>query len=296
MAKVSVVIPFYNRIDWLVEAVQSVLNQSFSDFELILVDDGSDQVLPVEFIESDRRIRYIRQKNQGPAAARNAGIDATSSEYIAFLDSDDVFFPNKLERQLDLMDRNPTITLSHTSYFQMGANGDSGELVPSGIFSGIVYPDLIKSCPIATPTVVLRRSAIGNNLRFNEKIRIGEDILFWIDLTLSNHMILGINEPLTKVRLHGHNAAYDPQSQINFHFLLIDMVLNGNYPIPFFKHQEIQSTVFLNIANQYFLMQKRDQYYRWLVRAFFCWPLNPRFFDILMRRIKKVWRKIIEAF
>lgn len=97
MSTVSVIIPFYNRVKWLREAVHSVFVQTYQDFEVILVDDGSSESLDELAELKDERIRYVRQQNKGPSAARNAGLDLAHGRYIAFLDADDIFWPMKLE-------------------------------------------------------------------------------------------------------------------------------------------------------------------------------------------------------
>jgi glycosyltransferase involved in cell wall biosynthesis len=101
MPKVSVIIPFQNRIPWLKEAVESVLAQTFQDFEIIIVDNASTDAYEAP---NDPRIQYIRQEDRGPAGGRNRGMDVARGDYIAFLDSDDLFMPAKLERQVAFMD------------------------------------------------------------------------------------------------------------------------------------------------------------------------------------------------
>ena len=96
--KVSVIIPFYSRLDWLYEAIESVLAQTYPIHEIILVNDGSKEDL-TEFLDKyGKRIIYLKQENAGPAAARNNGIRRATGDYIAFEDSDDVWMPTKLEK------------------------------------------------------------------------------------------------------------------------------------------------------------------------------------------------------
>ena len=212
MPEVSVIIPFFNQVDWTVEAVQSALNQSFQDFEIILVDDGSNEDLQPLMALQDERIQYVRQLHQGPSAARNHGLDLAEGEYIAFLDSDDLWVQDKLKIQVGCMDSNPQAALSHTSYKRMDINGNDLEIMSSGAFSGWVYPNIFLNCPIATPTVMLRRKSIGD-LRFEEKIIISEDILFWSKIAKTSE-IIGIDRPLARVRIHGFNSALNLHAQI----------------------------------------------------------------------------------
>ena len=118
---VSVIIPTYNRAKLLPRAIKSVLNQTFKDFEVIIVDDGStdntEEVIN-EFQKHNKRIKYIRhEKNKGAAAARNTGIKIAQGEYIAFQDSDDEWLPNKLEKQMEIFESAPAeIGVVYTDY------------------------------------------------------------------------------------------------------------------------------------------------------------------------------------
>jgi glycosyltransferase involved in cell wall biosynthesis len=124
MPKVSVVIPTYNRTHFIIEAIQSVLDQTFQDFEIVVVDDGStDNTKDVVDSFQDPRIKYIYQENRGVAAARNTGISASIGEYIAFLDSDDVLLKNALEKKVQVLDRYPEVAFSYGKANVMDENG-----------------------------------------------------------------------------------------------------------------------------------------------------------------------------
>jgi hypothetical protein len=110
------------------------------------------------------------------------------------------------------MEENPSCMLSHTSYLRMDSNGIEIDTVPSGTYSGRLYPDIIWGCPIATPTV-MARSEVFARYRFDEAVTLGEDVLLWIEIARDGE-ILGIKEPLTKVRIHGENALLDQSKQL----------------------------------------------------------------------------------
>ncbi|MBI4683838.1 MAG: glycosyltransferase family 2 protein [Nitrospirae bacterium] len=115
---VSVIIPTYNRADFLPQTIQSILNQTYQDWELIVVDDGSKDItedIVDGFKAKDRKIEYFYQVNKGAGAARNSGIRKSSGNYIAFLDSDDEWLPEKLERQVDFMRNNPEYDFCYTA-------------------------------------------------------------------------------------------------------------------------------------------------------------------------------------
>ena len=164
MPTVSVIIPFYNRVKWLREAVDSVFAQTYQNFEVILVDDGSSESLDELAELRDERIRYVRQQNKGPAATRNVGLDLARGRYIAFLDADDTFSPMKLERQVACMEEDPEIMLSHTSYQHMSSEGEYIGDVKAGRFSGRVYPKIILGCPIQTSNVMILSEAVRKDL------------------------------------------------------------------------------------------------------------------------------------
>jgi hypothetical protein len=197
----------------LKEAIESVLAQTYTDYEVIVVDDGSTDNTRDSVAGVSDRLIYVHQENHGVSSARNHGIRLARGKYIAFLDSDDLFLPTKLEKQVAYMEKNPGVVLSHTSYLRVNADGKHIEPVRSGTFSGHVYPKIIRRCPIATPTVMVHREALGENMRFLETISIGEDVILWIQLARRS-AILGIDEPLTKIRIHRGSTAFDLQSQV----------------------------------------------------------------------------------
>jgi len=205
--KVSVVIPFYNRIDLVKEAIESVLSQSHENIEIILVDDCSKENYDDLLIKysKNKSIKFLRlNKNKGASGARNYGIENCIGDYIAFLDSDDLYKPDKISRQLSCMIA-ANSSISHTSYIRH--SDDSDEKIDTSVLNGNVIPRLISRCIIATPTVMVKREIIGNK-RFEERFRIGEDVCFWLEL-VREHDLLGINEYLTIVNVSGDTTAFD---------------------------------------------------------------------------------------
>jgi len=194
---ISVLIPFHNRIAWMLEAVESVKKQTVQDIEIILVDDGSTEAVIVP------GVRYIRQDHGGAARARNLGVSAATGEWIAFLDSDDLFMPGKLERQLAFM-QVCGFDLSHTSYQRMDESGNPGEVRDSGRLSGNLFPGILTCCPIATPTVMGRTEIFKAHPFPN--LSIGEDVCLWISLA-AKYAFGGMDEALSLVRVGPESAA-----------------------------------------------------------------------------------------
>lgn len=122
---VSVIMPVYNNEKFVSQAVQSVLNQTISDLELIIIDDGStDGTRNVIESFSDERIKYHYQENAGPGAGRNNGMSLSKGEFIAFIDSDDMYKPNKLERQIEFLKENPQYGLVYCEAEVIDAQGN----------------------------------------------------------------------------------------------------------------------------------------------------------------------------
>lgn len=212
--KVSVVIPFYNRIPLLQKSIASVRKQSHKNIEILLINDGSTDSLSglKETIKEDERIQLVEMgKNGGPARARNVGIEKAKGEYIAFLDSDDEFLPEKIEEQLKQMYLTQ-YNVSHTSYIRKSPI--RSVLIDVGLMTGKVIPRIVGSCQIATPTVMIKSDYLKKNkFKFKEDIRIGEDTCFWLEL-LRNTKLLGIDKAYTIVNVNENSAANNPRKQI----------------------------------------------------------------------------------
>lgn len=211
--KVSVIIPIRDRFKLAVEAIQSVQSQSHKNVEIIVIDDGSTKdCLPVvDLMKADSRISLHKRQPAGAASARNYGVSMATGDYIAFLDSDDLFEQNKLEEQLRFMEQSGW-KASHTSYQRISDAGEPIDVVHNSHLIGNIYPDVIETCQIATPTVMLRRDAFDGPL-FPEGLQIGEDVCAWI--TVSRRLQWGAMDiPLTRVRVNDSTAALNPKKQL----------------------------------------------------------------------------------
>ena len=207
---VSVIIPFYERVDWLKEAIESVLAQTYKNIEILVVNDGSKENVDSLLEEYGNKIKYIYKKNGGPATARNLGIEKSTGDYIAFLDSDDLWLPKKTERQIEVMEKNNAIW-AHTAYETFDAdkeNYPTMEIKNIDAFNGIIYPKMLASNNLATPCIMVKGNFLRNNkfLRFNDNMRYGQDQYLWINIATENK-IIAINECLVRVRIRGKNAA-----------------------------------------------------------------------------------------
>ena len=162
--KVSIIIPTYNRVDLLPRAINSVLNQTFQDFELIVVDDGStDNTKQVveEFQKKDKRIKYIWQENSGaPAKPRNTGIKNSQGEYIALLDHDDEWLPEKLEKQLEIFEKNRQTNLGFVGCNALIVKEDKIQEYKTPKYKNILLEILERNFIWSCSSVMIKKSVL----------------------------------------------------------------------------------------------------------------------------------------
>jgi glycosyltransferase involved in cell wall biosynthesis len=205
MPKVSVIIPTYNRADCLRSAIASVLGQTFQDFEIIVVDDASnDNTAETVAAIQDQRIKYLRHDaNTGEAGSRNTGVTNATGEYIAFLDDDDEWLPEKLELQVDLLDKSPPIVgaVYTTSIRIERATGKTlSQWVPKKM--GYIFRDMLSKNWIGSPsTVALRRECFEKVGLFDPTVAFGLDYDMWIRVSEMYHFEC-IQRPLVKYYIH----------------------------------------------------------------------------------------------
>jgi glycosyltransferase involved in cell wall biosynthesis len=201
---VSVVIPTYNRDHTLRRAIDSVLNQTYMNFEVLVVDDGSiDNTHEVLHLYGDK-IRWWSQKNDGPSSARNSGIREAKGEYVAFLDSDDAWAPRKLEKQIQALLRCPNnvvCCLCNTQFkgqnYKLKTAFEISKISPKheeSIWINVTEV-LITRFVLFNQAAVVRRDVLNENMIFDEKLRIMEDYDFALRLSKIGPWAL-INEPL----------------------------------------------------------------------------------------------------
>ncbi|MFY9528189.1 MAG: glycosyltransferase [Candidatus Acidiferrales bacterium] len=197
MPRVSVVIPTYNSAAFLEEAIQSVLGQTYSDFEVVVVDDGSTDGTEYVVRSFGDRVSYLKQDNRGVSAARNHGIHKSQGNYVAFLDSDDFWLPGKLAEQIPLLDRDAELGLVYSDW---RVTSEKGVLEPSYLSnlapaSGYVFDELVRSGFILTSGTVVRRSCLDDVGDFDETLSIAQDYDLWLRICYRWKIAL-VNKPL----------------------------------------------------------------------------------------------------
>lgn len=211
--RVSVIIPTFQRAHIVRECIGSVLGQTYKDFEIIVVDDGSTDTTRDVVAGYGDRVKYIYQENRGPASARNNGIRAARGELVAFQDSDDLWMPEKLALQVPLFDQDPEVGLVYCdmSYFQ--SDGQNGR--PSSFkshcppVSGHIFREMfVNRCPMHTPTSIVRRRCLDEVGCFNEGMSYFEDQDLWYRLA-TRFKFDYVDVPLVQCRVRDTHSKKD---------------------------------------------------------------------------------------
>lgn len=210
---VSIITPVYNAEEFIVETIESVLKQTYKSFEYLLIDDCSTDSSPAiikGYAEKDNRIKYIKlQENSGAAVARNTGLENAKGRYIAFLDSDDVWYPEKLEKQLKFMTDN-NLGFTYTKYERMSEQGET-QGAPK-FPSKLNYSGLLKNTAIACSTVVIDRDIVGD-FRM-PLVRKGQDTATWLKILKTHDYAYLLNEVLNQYRSREGSLSSDKTSAL----------------------------------------------------------------------------------
>jgi glycosyltransferase involved in cell wall biosynthesis len=213
---VSVVMPTFNSAGYIAEAIESVLAQTYRHWEIIVVDDGSTDDTRAVLAPYSKKITYLRQDNCGVSAARNLAIKHARGELFAFLDADDVWYPEKLILQVQAFNQYPEAGLSFTNHLEFDGSGvchESGfderifswikeHKIPDTEFAyGWIYRQLLVGNGIHTSSIVVKREAVEQVGMFDEAFKICQDHDLWLRIA-KNHPVIGVNEVLCGYRFH----------------------------------------------------------------------------------------------
>ncbi len=208
--KISVIIPTYNRKHTLSRSIGSVLSQTTKPLEIIVVDDGSTDGTRDWISAEYPTVKYIYQNNSGVSSARNNAIRNTRGEWIAFLDSDDEWLPNKLEQQINLIQDYPEYILCHSNEIWIRNGRRVNQMKKHKKFGGEVFEKCLDICRISPSSALIKKSILEKIGYFDESLEVCEDYDLWLRLT-AKHKILFIDEPLI-VKYGGH---LDQLSKVN---------------------------------------------------------------------------------
>lgn len=227
--------PAYNVTRYIEESIRSVLSQNYSNIELIVIDDGSSDGTPELAARFGSRVKVLRQKNAGPAAARNRGIAEARGEFIAFLDADDVWLPGKITLQVQYLQAHPDVGVVFGHFLRWRSLPDGAfaapptpisvdtafTLVPE--HSGWVYKALLFDSVIHIITAMIRRSVIEKVDLLDESLVTGEDYDFW--LRVSQHFRADkLASTLAYYRMHASSTTKIPRKENNEYKVLLNAI------------------------------------------------------------------------
>ena len=208
--KISVIIPTYNRKKTLARAIRSVINQSFSPFEILIIDDGSNDGTEEWVNENFQNIKYIYQNNRGVSSARNIGIENANGDWVAFLDSDDEWLPNKLHEQVKAIDSNPEVKFFHTNEIWIRNGVRVNQMKKHKKYGGYIFEKCLDICRVSPSSVLIKKEVLDNIGVFDESLRVCEDYDLWLRIT-SKYPVLFLDEPL----IYKYGGHADQLSKVN---------------------------------------------------------------------------------
>ena len=201
--KISVVIPTFNRISLVARAIDSVLKQSLNPYEIIVVDDGSDDGTSEMIQNKYKSIKLIQQQNNGVSAARNNGIKHAKGDWIALLDSDDEWTEKKLENQVDRLIKTPEYDFCHTNEIWIRNGVRVNQRKKHEKYGGYIFDKCLDICRISPSSVLFRKNILDHVGWFDDQLPVCEDYDLWLRIT-AEYRILFIDEPLI-IKYGGHD-------------------------------------------------------------------------------------------
>lgn len=270
-ALVSVVIPTHNRQEFIAEAVRSVLDQTYKCIEIIVVDDGSTDNTREVISHFDQPITYIYQERSERSKARNAGVKYSSGEYIAFLDSDDVWEPHKIARQVAVLDARPYVGVVYTDMSYLDTHGRTikgpvSEERSEGIGQSL-YETLMCENVVGSPSAVMvRRGCLAEAGLFDERMRSCEDLDLWRRLA-KHHSFYRISEPLVGFRIHAGNTQKDRSVMAEGYQTILLKICCERHPEHVSHAHEAVLKLLVKIADLYWHDRRPDKFIDFFLRA-----------------------------
>jgi len=204
---VSVVIPTHNAAQYLGEALESVFSQSYGNLEILVVDDGSTDGTAALLGSFASRLTYLSQEKSGPSKARNTGITNARGEYVAFLDADDIWLSNKIEKQVEILQKNPDAAFVYAQSQDFDDQTDRETTVhPENVCSGNLFEMLLVRPLVTLSSVVMKSSILLDVGGFDEALATAEDTHLYLKIA-RNYKIIGIPEILVRKRKHKKNLS-----------------------------------------------------------------------------------------
>ena len=225
---ISVVIPSYNRKEFLKRSIDSVINQTIKPFEIIVVDDGSTDGTESIIKGHYDFVKFIKQKNKGVSAARNVGINVSIGEWICFLDSDDEWKKDKLEKQIIAVNSNPGYKFFHSNEIWIKNGLRINQKKKHKKYGGDIFEKCLDMCRISPSSVMIDKTIFDEVGNFNEDLAVCEDYELWLRIC-DKYRVFFIDEPLI-IKYGGHHGqlSYSIESIENQRIKALEYLILGN--------------------------------------------------------------------
>lgn len=268
---VSVIIPTYNRLGLLKETLESVRNQSFRDFEIVVVNDGSDDGT-AEWLAQQRDVIFVDQTNCGIASSRNKGSLVSKGEWLAFLDHDDMWAPDKLQRQVDFVRVNPEVGMVAVKHVRLGTRTISTG--PGKWIKGDLFAKAFSESFIHTSSVMIRKDVLEKIGGFPTKYRFADEFDVWLKIS-RNYDIAFLDEPLVFIRFYDSNTSHN---RLGVRSDTYDILMKNYDPdrIPRKMFLKTLSNHDISFGRAYVNLNDLDNALKWFRSALNRTPLRPR--------------------
>lgn len=230
MPRVSIIIPTFNSARFVGRAIDTALSQTYTNYEVIVVDDGSIDETRDVVAQFGDKVRYLYQTNRGASAARNLGLSQTSGEFIAYLDADDMWYPHRLEKQVAFLDAHKECGVVHSDVtiidekddvIHYRLNLETRRKYPEGYCT----LDLLRRCHVHMPTVLERRACIERVGHFDERVKSAQDYLHWILVAMEQMAFGYIAEPLAMYRMTANSLSSSPRRVLDDFVIIFESLL-----------------------------------------------------------------------
>ncbi|ATA68508.1 teichuronic acid biosynthesis glycosyl transferase [Capnocytophaga cynodegmi] len=218
---VSIITPMYNASKYVEQTIDSVLSQTYTQWEMLIVDDGSkdnSSEIVEQYADKDNRIKLIRQNNVGSAAARNNALSKAQGRYICFLDSDDLLEPSFFEKQMTFL-KQKKAGLVFASYKRIDENGNE-KLNPFIVPDEVTYRSLLKTCPISCLTSIYDKKIVGEQFFKEELKSLRDDYVYWLEMLKKIKIAYGNKEVLASYRVFTSSTTGNKKKVIKPQFLV----------------------------------------------------------------------------
>lgn len=297
---VSVIIPTYNRADLVVQAVESVVNQTYKKIEIVVVDDGSTDNTCEVVKKYQDKIKYIYQERSERSKARNRGFGCSRGDYVAFLDSDDLWLPTKIEKQVQVLNEEPRVGLVYTNVQFIDRNGSAhdGNISWDAPERVALYEDLMTHNVITgtTSSVMVRRTCLEEVGLFDESMNTCEDLDLYRRIA-RHYKFYKIDLPLVRFRIHAGNTQHNASAMAKGWESIIRKI-SRDTPADF---QYYKNEAIIKIISQVACLYRQDGrlfgFFPFCVRSIYNgtnWVFSYGFWRDLARiSLKKVWKSLI---